>query len=242
MEFHDAFYPDPELGRDEQEEMQRTVAARAVFEDRFDWQEPDVVAGIDQAFVGNEQAVSAAVVLQDGEVVERVRAAEPLRTPYIPGLLALREGEAIVSVLERMDADPDLLMLDGSGRIHFRQAGIATHIGVYADVPAVGVAKNLLCGEPEQDLDQAFEQGTRIPVHADHSVENLDDEVIGYAYQSKQFDDTSSRSINPLLVSPGHRVGNGTAVNLVEAFCDGYKLPEPTRLADRYCDEVKEAR
>jgi deoxyribonuclease V len=30
-----------------------------------------------------------------------------------------------------------------------------------------------------------------------------------------------------------------TATDLVSQCCDGYKLPEPTRLADAYADEVK---
>jgi deoxyribonuclease V len=45
--------------------------------------------------------------------------------------------------------------------------------------------------------------------------------------------------INPLYVSPGHRVGAGTAVDLVARLGAGYKLPEPTRLADAYADECK---
>jgi deoxyribonuclease V len=61
--------------------------------------------------------------------------------------------------------------------------------------------------------------------------------VVGYAYQSRQYPD--SKRINPLYVSPGHRVSADTAVDLVERCGGDYKLPEPTRLADAYADEVK---
>jgi deoxyribonuclease V len=61
--------------------------------------------------------------------------------------------------------------------------------------------------------------------------------VIGYAYQSRQY--ANDPVVNPLYVSPGHRVGAETAVDLVAALCAGYKLPEPTRLADAYADEAK---
>jgi deoxyribonuclease V len=61
--------------------------------------------------------------------------------------------------------------------------------------------------------------------------------VIGYAYQSRQY--PNEPIVNPLYVSPGHRVANESAVEVVAALCEGYKLPEPTRLADRYADEVK---
>jgi deoxyribonuclease V len=42
-----------------------------------------------------------------------------------------------------------------------------------------------------------------------------------------------------VYVSSGHRVEGETAADLVGRLCDGYKLPEPTRLADGYADEVK---
>jgi deoxyribonuclease V len=65
-----------------------------------------------------------------------------------------------------------------------------------------------------------------------------DGTVVGYAFQSRQYPNPGTRHVNPLYVSPGHRVSAETAVDLVEATCTGYKLPAPTRLADRYADEL----
>jgi len=45
--------------------------------------------------------------------------------------------------------------------------------------------------------------------------------------------------INPLIVSPGHRVSAATASELVLTTAAGYKLPEPTRIADSAADEHK---
>jgi deoxyribonuclease V len=104
-------------------------------------------------------------------------------------------------------------------------------------VPAVGVAKNLLCGTPEGAVD-GLAEGVRVPVHADGDVTARDGEVVGYALQSRQYD-SGARSINPLWVSPGHRVAAGTAADVVLATTAGYKLPEPTRRADAYAGEVK---
>ncbi|MFB9825379.1 endonuclease V [Halobaculum roseum] len=197
--------------------------------------DPPLVAGVDQAFL-DDRAVSAVVVLRGDEVIERTYAVTELSIPYIPGLLAFREGGPIVDALATLEADPDLYVLDGSGRVHFRQAGIATHVGVLFDAPAVGVAKSLLCGTPDDPVD-GRPAGWRTPVRADDSVDAPAGTTIGHAYQSRQYD--SSPVINPLYVSPGHRVSAGTAVDLVAALCDGYKLPEPTRLADAYADEAK---
>ncbi|MDZ5811003.1 endonuclease V [Halorubrum sp. AD140] len=210
--------------------------------------DPDapVVVGVDQAFLtpedGEDRAVSAAVAVRDGAVIEYASATTPLSIPYVPGLLAFREGEPMLAALAALDADPDLLVCDGSGRIHFREAGIATHVGVLLDVPSVGVAKRLLCGEPASTTAERPE-GWRTPIRADGSVETADPDaatVIGHAFQSRQY--PNSRRVNPLYVSPGHRVSAETTVELVEALCAGYKLPEPTRLADAHADAVKRER
>lgn len=195
-----------------------------------------LAAGIDQVFL-DDRAISAVVVLQAGEVVERTHAVTELSIPYIPGLLAFREGGPIVAALETLDCEPDLLCFDGSGRIHYRQAGLATHLGVVFDTPSIGIAKNLLCGTPRESVD-GRPAGWRTPIAADDAVDCADGTVIGHAYQSRQYE-SSSRHINPLYLSPGHRVAAETTVDFVAALCNGYKLPEPTRLADNYADEIK---
>jgi deoxyribonuclease V len=259
------FVPDPSLSQAEMEALQRDIAEVARFEDDLDCSPetiarvgdaPDgnqttldadddttdapLVAGVDQAFV-DDKAVSAIVVLRNGKVIERVSAVERTEIPYIPGLLSFREGGAILGAFAELEADPDVVLVDGSGRIHFREAGLATHIGVTLDVPAVGVAKSLLCGTPEQSLDETYPEGTRIPIAADDSVDTCPNgTIIGHAVQTRQYN-SPNRYINPLIVSPGHRVSASTAADIVEATADGYKLPEPTRLADSYADEAKAA-
>ncbi|QLH75944.1 endonuclease V [Halosimplex rubrum] len=199
---------------------------------------PPLVAGVDQAFV-DDHAVSAVVLLRGGEVIERVYAVEPVEIPYIPGLLSFREGTAILSAFDALSRDPDLALVDGSGRIHFREAGIATHVGVTLDLPTVGVAKSLLCGAPRESLDRKLPQGARVAIEADGDVATAEPGTrIGDAVQTRQFEN-SDRYVNPLIVSPGHRVGADTAADAVLACAAGYKLPEPTRLADQYADEVK---
>lgn len=202
--------------------------------------DPPIVAGVDQSFLLEdepERALSAVVAMQSGEVIERIFAVTPLEIPYIPGLLAFREGAPILDALEELTVDPDLFLFDGSGRIHFRQAGIATHIGVIVDAPAIGVAKSLLCGDPAGDLED-LPAGTRVPIEANSRVDAPDGTLLGYAVQTKQYE-SSNRYVNPLYVSPGHRIGPDTAADIVLELSSGYKLPEPVRLADSYADEAK---
>jgi len=104
-------------------------------------------------------------------------------------------------------------------------------------VPSVGVAKSLLCGTPAEPTGERPE-GWRTPIRAADSVETAAPEaVVGHAFQSRQY--PNSRRVNPLYVSPGHRVSATATVELVDALCAGYKLPEPTRLADAYADRAK---
>ncbi|WP_254863773.1 endonuclease V [Halovivax gelatinilyticus] len=260
--------PDSSLSREEMEALQREIARSAVFADDFGFDpttldaprdpvdptsvesaqttfaddETPLVAGVDQSFlIEQDRAVSAIVVVQptgsSWSVVERVHAVTPLEIPYIPGLLSFREGGPILAAVEQLTVEPDVYLFDGSGRIHFRQAGIATHIGVVLDRPSVGVAKSLLCGEPVAPTE-GLAAGERVAIEANERVDAPDGTTIGYAVQTKQYD-SSNRHVNPLYVSPGHRVCAETAADLVLGLSAGYKLPKPTRLADAHADEVK---
>jgi len=256
------FVPDPSLSRAEMEALQREIADAADFEDdvafdpaAIEFDSPvdlqdaaqrrlagdgPIVAGVDQAFLDDgDRALSAVVALQDGAIVDRAHAVVGTEIPYIPGLLSFREGGAILAAVSNLAVEPDLLVVDGSGRIHFREAGLATHVGVMVDVPAIGVAKNLLCGTPAESIPDRLPQGARIPIEADETVETAESgTVIGHAVQTRQYE-SGSTSINPLYVSPGHRVSAATTADLVAKCAAGYKLPEPTRLADRAADQRK---
>jgi deoxyribonuclease V len=240
------FLPDPDRSRAEMERLQRELAGEAVFADDLAADPATLgthsgppVAGVDQAFREGEpeEAVSAAVLVRGGRAIERASAVREAAIPYIPGLLSFREGEAVLAALQGLDGEPAVTLVDGSGRVHFREAGLATHVGVALDAPTVGVAKNLLCGRPRRSVE-GLEEGERVAIEADGDVSAPDGTVIGYAVQTRQFD-SPNRHINPVYVSPGHRVSAATAADVVLACTAGYKLPEPTRLADAAADELR---
>jgi deoxyribonuclease V len=257
---HPEWVPDPEASQETMLDQQRAIAAAAVFEDKGipspeavaidETPAPDsgsmdgdddrpVVVGIDQAF-RDDVAVSAAVAIRGQRIVESVCGTTQLSIPYIPGLLAFREGGPIVEALRALSVEPDLLVLDGNGRIHFREAGIATHVGVVFDVPAIGIAKNHLCGTPARSLAEPLPAGTRAPIRADDEVETASGALLGYAVQTRQYPNPERRHVNPIYVSPGHRVAPATAASLAEALCTGYKLPAPIRLADGAAADCKD--
>jgi len=71
-----------------------------------------------------------------------------MRYPYVPGFLAFQEAPFRIELLEKLkiskpDMYPQCLMLDGNGIFHKRRCGIASHLGVLCDLPAIGIAKTL---------------------------------------------------------------------------------------------------
>ncbi len=179
--------------------------------------EPATIAGIDASY--NEGLARAAVVVlsfPDLAVVEYTLAERPVAYPYVPGLLSFREAPAVLDAFERLTVTPDLLVFDGQGIAHPRRLGIASHVGLLVDLPAIGCAKSRLCGEY---VEPGRERGS-------FSYLQDDNETIGAVLRTRT-------GIKPVFVSVGHRANLTDAIRYMLACVRGYRLPEPTRQADR---------
>lgn len=177
------------------------------------------IAGVDVGYDLKRELTKAVIVVMDYETLElrtSVIAYAHTDFPYISGLLAFREIPAILKALECLTVKPDLLMVDGQGVSHPRRLGIAAHLGVVSGLPSIGVAKSRLCGKHEALPPRKL------------SVTPLEDkgEQIGYVLRSKD-------KCNPLFISGGHRVSHDTALDITLRCIGTYRLPEPTRIADR---------
>ncbi len=107
------------------------------------------VAGVDVGFEAEGTVTRAAVAVLSFpqlELLETAIARCLTGFPYVPGLLAFRELPAVLMALEQLRQPPDLLLCDGQGIAHPRRLGIASHLGLLVDIPAIGVAKTRLCG------------------------------------------------------------------------------------------------
>jgi len=195
--------------------LQRKLADRVERRDRLD--PVALVGGVDVSVRGN-LARAAVVVLRlpDLDVVEEVTAERPVTLPYIPGLLSFREAPVILDALARLRTTPQVLIFDGQGIAHPRRMGIASHVGVLLDHPTVGCAKSRLTGTY---ADPAPERGSNTWLYDA-------DEVLGAVVRTRD-------RVRPVFVSIGHRVCLDTAIDLVLRCGAGYRLPEPTRRADR---------
>src|SRR5579863_1268977 len=206
----------PEAAR----ELQRTLASRIIRTDAF-LGEVRRIAGVDMAINEENGMARAAVVLlayPGLEIVERHIYEEPLRMPYIPGLLSFREIPCIMGAFAQLRQLPELVMVDGQGIAHPRYLGIAAHLGLWLDLPTIGCAKSILRGHyDEAALGQ--EAGAQVPL-----IYKRD--VVGAVIR------TRSR-VKPMIISLGHRISLETSVRYVFDCCKGYRLPEPTRQADK---------
>jgi deoxyribonuclease V len=175
------------------------------------------VAGLDAAYAGGRVLAAAVVLRLPGlREVDRAVVDLPVRFPYVPGLLSFREAPACLRALRRLRVRPDLLLVDGQGIAHPRRFGIASHLGLLAGIPAVGVAKSPLVGTH------------RAPRRAAGSWAPLVDrgETVGAALRTRD-------GASPLLVSPGHLCDLRAALRWTLRCAAGHRLPEPTFLADR---------
>jgi deoxyribonuclease V len=199
-------------------ELQKKLASEVIEKDDFN--EPiETVAGIDLGYSEKTNTCRAVVVVLSFPALELIETSEailPIQFPYVPGLLSFRETPAALKALETLKTTPDLILCDGQGKAHPRRFGIACHLGLFTDVPTIGVGKSILVGKFE-NLGET--RGSIAPlIHKN--------EEVGVALRTKD-------GVQPVFVSVGNRISLETAIDYVLRCTPKYRLPETTRLADK---------
>src|SRR5436305_14419026 len=154
------------LEQDQAKELQRELAKQVVHEGTMD--EVRHIAGVDMAINEVSGMARAAVVLLSYpqlEVVEQHVYEEPLRMAYIPGLLSFREIPCILGAFDLLKQQPELVMVDGQGIAHPRRLGIASHLGLWLDLPTIGCPKSILTRHHEPVSEEA---GSWVPLKANN--------------------------------------------------------------------------
>ncbi len=183
------------------------------------------VPGADVAFPKGKEICLAGVVLlrfPELEPVEYVHATRPLTVPYVPGFLSFREAPAVFAAFEKLSRRPDIMLIDGQGRAHPRRFGLACHIGLGLDLPTVGCGKSRLVGTHRE---VGPEKGDRVALMDGK-------ERIGTVLRTRN-------NMRCLYLSVGHRADLAGAADFVLQCCGRFRLPEPTRLADKYVSRLR---
>ncbi|XP_062098476.1 uncharacterized protein LOC133804325 isoform X3 [Humulus lupulus] len=151
-------------------DAQDSLKNKLIAEDNFSWKIPmsrprrslsmeegvggflEYVGGVDISFSKKDSSVACGILvvldLHSLKVVYEDFSVVTLDVPYVPGFLAFREAPVLLDLLEKMKycanpLYPQLLMIDGNGVLHPRGFGLGCHLGVLANIPTIGVGKNL---------------------------------------------------------------------------------------------------
>jgi deoxyribonuclease V len=212
-----------DLNTAEARALQRELAARV------DANRPlapyQTVGGADVSYNKYSPTLFAAVVVLRAdtlEMIERAGVVAEARFPYVPGLLSFREAPAVIEAFGKLSVRPDVLICDGQGIAHPRRLGLASHLGLWLEIPTIGCAKSHLFG--------AYEEPG--PERGDWSPMTDGDEVIGAVLRTRA-------RVKPLFVSPGHLCDLEGAIATVLATAPKYRQPTTTRLAHNYVNELR---
>ena len=193
------------------------------------------VGGVDISFVKNDNVnACVSLVVIEIETLQTVLAHSELikiNCEYIPGYLAFRETPHILNILNIVKKNsptyyPDILLVDGNGRLHKKEFGLACQTGVVCNLPCIGAAKNLYqmeCCIRDQNHKDAI-SNLALP-GSSFDIVNIAGNIIGCAMK------TTRGSSKPIYISEGHKICLETAKEVVFK-CSKYRVPEPIRLAD----------
>ncbi len=203
------------VGIDEALRIQDHLRERIILERTFS--EVRIIGGGDVAYSKDDHLLFGAFVALSFpglEIIEIATAAGKIEFPYIPGLFAFREGPVLIECFHKLKKKPDLLIFDGHGIDHPRGIGLASHMGLWFDLPSIGCAKT--------PLSQEF----RLPGPSRGSYELIrrKEKTAGAVLRTRE-------RVKPVFVSPGHRIDLLTSIRFILAGCRRFRIPEPLRQA-----------
>jgi len=175
------------------------------------------IGGGDVAYSSKGNLLFGAIVVlsfPDMEILQTALTVGKISFPYISGLLSFREGPMLVKAFQRLKLKPDVMIYDGQGIAHPRGMGLASHMGLWLNIPSIGCAKTPL-------LDEFISPG---PLKGSFAWIRKEGRKVGAVLRTKE-------NVKPLFVSSGHLIDLSTSIQLILECCEGYRFPEPLRKA-----------
>lgn len=132
-------------------------------------------------------------------------------------------GPAILAAWEKLTLKPDLILIHGHGIAHPRGLGLASHVGLWLNLPTIGTAKTRLYGCHS-------EAGSQVGEWSELLDEGDPKHVIGAVLRTQV-------NTKPVYVSQGHLIDLPHSVKFVMVCCRGYRMPEPIHAAHNIAQE-----
>ena len=130
-------------------------------------------------------------------LLERKVAIKTTKFPLHPGLHSFRKMPAVITALNKLKRVPDIFICDGRGVTGDDRFGVASHVGLITSVPTIGIR----CVRPRHITGSLCkERGSYLRVVEGGQI----------AAVLRVLDD-----MDPILVSPAHRIGLEDAINTV---------------------------
>jgi deoxyribonuclease V len=186
------------------------------------WQPPTTLRRIGGCFVcfqpvhgaADDAGFAGAAVTHRRRLLAGVTSSGPAGGPYLPALLALREGPLLEQAVRALPVIPEVLVVNATGRDHPRRAGLALHLGAVLGLPTVGVTTRPLLAQGAWPVDQRAATAPLL----------LDGEVVGYWVRTRP-------GARPVAVHAAWRTDAQVAVQVVLAATRRARTPEPLRRA-----------
>ncbi len=165
--------------------------------------------------------VIAVLSFPEMELLDAATAYGEIPFPYIPGLLSFREGPILIEAMEKLKVKPGAMIYEGQGIAHPRGFGLASHLGLWFDLPSIGCTKKPLLGNFAS------------PGRSKGSFEWIEKkgEKVGAVLRTRE-------GVEPVFVSPGHRIDLATSLQVILAACRRFRIPEPLRRAHRMTKQI----
>lgn len=181
----------------------------------------DLVFTFDIQYEGDQGYVAVDVLSWPDQLVGLFTQVYDATVPYQPGYFAFREGPLLLQALDELckscKITPDLLIIDGHGTAHPRRLGVASWLGIKADVPAIGVAKDPLL---KKEYLVGIKKGDRSAIYDN-------EELIGSVLRTRT-------DVKPVYVSSGHKISQKAAVETIFELVGAYRIIDPIRRADQF--------
>jgi len=204
-----------EVNVEEAIQIQENLRDHIILKNTFT--EVKTIGGGDVAYSKDKNILFAAIAVlsfQKMETLDIATAHGEISFPYIPGLLSFREGPILIKAFQTLKMKPDVMIYDGQGIAHPRGIGLASHMGLWLDLPSIGCTKTPL-------LSDFIYPG---PSKGSFELIRKEGKEVGAVLRTKQ-------NVKPLFISPGHRIDLQTSIQLILETCEGYRTPEPLRRA-----------
>jgi deoxyribonuclease V len=128
------------------------------------WQPPTTLTRIGACFVcfehiqgagaAGDRGFAGAAITHRRRLLAGVSSSGPAGGPYLPTLLALREGPLLEQAVRALPIAPEVLVVNATGRDHPHRAGLALQLGAVLGLPTVGVTTRPLVAEGDWPVDR----------------------------------------------------------------------------------------